>query len=158
MHIERRATDVALSSSYQRAFGGDGNVTAGARYKHDGVSDHDNVVPRASATLPTFGGVSFSLAGGMYLQPLDVRDLTADVRNGALPPEQSIHTIIGVSRMLRPDVKLSVEGYRPCRRSAMDLFCSCLVRSPAVHEALAFRKTWLDSRRCLLSAIRRWGG
>lgn len=117
-HIERRATDVALSSSYQRAFGGDGNMTVGARYEHDGVSDHDNVVPRASATLPTLDGFSFSVAGGVYLQPLDLRDVTADARNAALPPERSTHAIVGVSRMLRPDVRLSVEGYR---RSLNDL-------------------------------------
>jgi hypothetical protein len=42
-HIERRATDVAQSSSYQRAFGSDANMTVGARYEHEGVSDHDNV-------------------------------------------------------------------------------------------------------------------
>jgi hypothetical protein len=117
-HIERRATDVALSSSYQRAFGSDGNVTVGARYEHDGVSDHDNIVPRANATLPTLGGFSLSVAGGVYLQPLDLRDITADTRNAALPPERSTHAILGVSRMLRPDVKFSVEGYR---RSLSDL-------------------------------------
>lgn len=117
-HIERRAADIALSSSYQRAFGADGDVTVGARYEHDGISSHDNVLPRASATLPTIGGFSFTLAGGVYLQPLELRDVTADDRNAALPPERSAHAIVGVSRMLRPDVKLSVEGYR---RSLSDL-------------------------------------
>jgi hypothetical protein len=117
-HVERRATDLAVSSSYQRAFGGDGSITVGARYEHDGMSDRDDIVPRASATLPTLAGFSFSVAGGVYLQPVDLRDITADVRNAALPPERSMHAIIGVSRMLRPDVRLSVEGYR---RSLTDL-------------------------------------
>jgi hypothetical protein len=58
-----------------------------------------------------------SLAGGVYLQ-LPIRDITADARNAVLPPERSAHAIIGLSRMLRPDIKVSVEGYR---RSLSDL-------------------------------------
>jgi hypothetical protein len=110
-HVERQKLDLALSSSYQRGFGSDGSFTLGARYEHDGVSDRDNVVPRASATLPSIGGFSFSLAGGVYLQPLELKELTASAENALLAPERSTHAIIGVSRMLRPDVRVSVEGY-----------------------------------------------
>jgi hypothetical protein len=110
-HVEHHRVDAAASSSYQRAFGGDGSVTLGARYEHDGVSDRDNVMPRANATFPTISGFSLTLAGGVYLQPLELKDLTADPRNATLPPERSVHAIAGLSRLLRPDVRLSVEGY-----------------------------------------------
>jgi hypothetical protein len=128
-HVERRRLDAAVSSSYQRGFGSDGSFTVGARYEHDGMSDRDNVSPRANATLPTVAGFSMSFAGGVYLQPIELKDLTADARNAALPPQRSVHAIVGLSRLLRPDVRLSVEGYhrtladlpvRPDRTSGLE--------------------------------------
>jgi hypothetical protein len=103
--------DIAISSSYQRAFLDDGDVTVGARLERDGISGRTNVVPRASATAPTIGGLTFSVAGGVYLQPLALRDLVGASTNSDLPPLRSIHTIAGLSRRLGPDVKVSVEGY-----------------------------------------------
>jgi hypothetical protein len=110
-NIDRRVTDLGISSSYQRSFLDDGDVTLGARFERDGVSGRTNIVPRASATAPAIGGITFSLAGGVYLQPLDLRDLVGASANSGLPPLRSVHAIAGLSRLLGPDVKMSVEGY-----------------------------------------------
>lgn len=110
-HIDRRVTDVALSSSYQRSFRDDGDVTVGARFERDGVSGRMNIVPRVSATSPPIADLTFAVAGGVYLQPLALRDLVGAATNSDLPPERSTHAIVGVSRTVGSNVKLGVEGY-----------------------------------------------
>lgn len=116
--LRRRVTDAAGSASYQRALGVDGTVTLGGRYEHDGVSGRDAIVPRASASLPAIRGLTFTVATGVYLQPVELRDLVSNAVNAALPPERSTHVIAGVSRLLAPDIKVSVEAYH---RSLSDL-------------------------------------
>jgi carboxypeptidase family protein/TonB-dependent receptor-like protein len=109
--IERRVTDAAFSSSYRRVVGADGDVTVGARLERDGVSGRTNVSPRLSGSSPAWNGITFTAAGGLYLEPLLVRDLIGSESNASLPPQRATHAIVGLSRLLRPDVKLTVEGY-----------------------------------------------
>lgn len=109
--VSARVTDVAGSASYARGIAGDGTVTLGARYEHDGMSGHDDLLPRGSIAFPSVGGVSVNIAAGSYLQPLDIKDITANATNRALPPIRSNHYILGFNTLLRPDVQLRVEGY-----------------------------------------------
>lgn len=107
-------TTAAASASYQRAVGADGSLTLGARLEHDGLvgpRGRDDVLPRANLTLPTFAGLSVTLAGGVYLQHPDVRDLVASPLNASLPPQRATHLIAGVSTLLRPDLLATVETY-----------------------------------------------
>jgi hypothetical protein len=109
--VERRVTDAAISASYRRTIPADGDITFGARLERDGLSGRTNLSPRRSASTPSLKGFVFTAAGGVYLEPLLLRDLIGSDSNAALPPERSTHSIAGVSRLLRPDLKLSVEGY-----------------------------------------------
>jgi hypothetical protein len=110
-HVDRRATDAAASLSYRRAFDDGADVTLGARLERDGMSARTDFAPRLSATSPAVAGFTFNAAGGLYLQPLGLRDLVSAASNAGLPPERSTHAIAGVSRLMRPDLRLSVEGY-----------------------------------------------
>jgi hypothetical protein len=109
--VDRRVTDLAFSSSYSRSFLVDGDMTLGIRVERDGVSGRTSVLPRASAATPRIDGFVFSAAGGVYVQPLLLRDLIGSAANSVLPPERSAHLIAGVSRVLAPDLQLTVEGY-----------------------------------------------
>jgi hypothetical protein len=83
----------------------------GARYEHSPISGRDDVVPRASVAFPTVGGFAFNLGGGAYLQDPDLAVVESNPANVLLPPARSTHLIGGVSRLLRPDVQFTVEGY-----------------------------------------------
>ena len=109
--VNRRVTDAAFSSSYRRAIKEDGDITIGARLERDGLSGRTNVSPRVSASSPAVRGFTFTAAGGLYLEPTLLRDLIGSDSNAALPPERATHAIVGISRLVRPDVKLSVEAY-----------------------------------------------
>ncbi|MGE5098681.1 MAG: TonB-dependent receptor, partial [Deltaproteobacteria bacterium] len=106
-----RGTQLAASSSYEHMFGGDGSAIIGGRYEHSALTGRNDVVPRASIAFPTVAGLSFNVAGGVYLQDADLQLIAANPNNAFLPPERSTHLIGGVSRLIRPDVRLSVEGY-----------------------------------------------
>jgi hypothetical protein len=110
-HFSHRGTQLAASSSYERMFGGDGSAIIGGRYEHSALTGRNDVVPRASVALPTVAGLSFNVAGGVYLQDADLQLIAANANNALLPAERSTHVIAGVSRLFRPDIRLSVEGY-----------------------------------------------
>ena len=110
-HYERWGTAFATSASIERALGGDGKVIVGGRYEHSAATGRDDVLPRASVAFPTVGGLAFNIAGGVYLQDPELSVLAANAINASLPPARSTHLVAGVSRLLRPDVQLTVEGY-----------------------------------------------
>lgn len=107
----RWGTAVASSASLERSFKSDGKAIAGVRYEHSAVTGRDDLLPRASIAFPTVGGLAFSVAGGVYLQDPQLVVIAANPANAMLPAERSTHIIGGVSRLLRNDLQLSVEGY-----------------------------------------------
>ena len=115
---KRWGTTIGTSASIERALGDDGKAVVGARYENSGVTGRDDVLPRASIAFPTVRGLAFNLAAGVYLQDPELALLAANSLNTSLPAERSTHFVAGVSRLLRSDVQLTVEGYY---RSLSDL-------------------------------------
>ena len=87
-------------------------ITLGLRGDHYGLPSATRVSPRGSATFSLDDANTLTLAGGRYYQAPQPVWLVGDASNIAnLKPLRADQVVAGWQRLLRPDVKLQVEGY-----------------------------------------------
>ena len=88
-------------------------VTGGLRADwYDFVEDGFRLSPRLGATWELVAGTTLKASAGRYVQPPSYIWLIGDPENPeTLAPISSDQLTLGVERLLRPDLRLQVEGY-----------------------------------------------
>jgi hypothetical protein len=90
---------------------GDFTWTPGLRYERDGFSGKSVVDPRLLLTWQPDAVNRVWTGGGVYHQTPRYLDIAADPSNLDLKSERSTQWVLGYSRHLREDLRLSAEGY-----------------------------------------------
>jgi hypothetical protein len=86
-------------------------LNPGVRYERNEFNSKDYVSPRFSATCALDPRTQLSLAAGLYHQAPAIAVIVADPVNESLNNEKSVHLILGLTRTLADDLKVTVEGY-----------------------------------------------
>ncbi|MCC7052426.1 MAG: TonB-dependent receptor [Gemmatimonadaceae bacterium] len=87
-------------------------LTLGARADHYGFLAATRVAPRAALAWSVGGSSTLTLVGGRYYQAPQPTWLVGDPANvDRLQPLRADQVVAGWQRLLRPDVKVQVEGY-----------------------------------------------
>jgi len=81
------------------------------RYEFSEFNNKNYISPRFSASYQLNEHTKISAATGLYYQPVELRTISADIRNAKLRNEQAIHYIVGIATYLTEDVKLTTEIY-----------------------------------------------
>jgi outer membrane receptor protein involved in Fe transport len=81
------------------------------RYERDGFSGKSNLAPRLLLGWQPDAVTRVWAGGGMYYQAPRYLDIAADPSNLDLKSERSTQVMLGYSRHLRADLRLSAEGY-----------------------------------------------
>jgi outer membrane receptor for ferrienterochelin and colicin len=108
--LKSRKTRIAAHADYAWTVG-DLTVTPGARYERDGFSGKSVVDPRLLMTWQPGVATRVWAGGGVYHQAPHFLDIAADPSNSDLGSERSTQLMLGYSRHLREDLRLSAEGY-----------------------------------------------
>ena len=90
---------------------GRASSNVGVRYEYSQFNGESTWSPRASASFDLGSQTRLSLAGGLYYQTPRFRVIVAEPRNRDLHNERAIHLVGGATRYLRPDLKMTLEGY-----------------------------------------------
>lgn len=85
--------------------------TPGVRYERDGFSGKSNFGPRLLVNWQPDALTRAWAGGGVYHQAPRYVDFAADPSNLALDSERSTQLVLGFSRHLRDDLRVSAEGY-----------------------------------------------
>ncbi|TDJ01399.1 MAG: TonB-dependent receptor [Caldithrix sp.] len=86
-------------------------LNAGLRYEYNEFNNQHYFAPRGSGSFTLNPKTRLNFATGIYYQTPEFDILTADARNVDLSNEKSYHFILGLSRYLRDDLKLTTEIY-----------------------------------------------
>ena len=87
------------------------SVEPGLRYTYNGFSGDSYLAPRVQATYRIDPRTSLNAAAGAYYQQPLYPIVVLDPANQSLANERSLHAILGVSRQVGPDLRLTVETY-----------------------------------------------
>lgn len=91
-------------------------LTAGARVDEFSVLNTTTVSPRIGLETVVSPRLTFHAAAGRYHQQPELTAIVARRENGELSPMQSDHLIVGTVFQARPDLRISIEGYRKWSR------------------------------------------
>ena len=105
------AVRTALYADYGWTVGGRVTVTPGLRWEHDGFADQSLWSPRASVSVELDPLTRLTAGGGIFYQHPQFLEVAGNPLNSGLRNERSRQVTLGVNRSLRPDIRLSVEGY-----------------------------------------------
>ena len=105
------AIRTALYADYGWTVGSRVTVTPGLRWEHDGFADESLWSPRASVTVELDPRTRLTAGGGVFYQHPRFLEVAGNPLNAGLRNERSRQVTLGVSRSLRRDIRLSVEGY-----------------------------------------------
>ena len=86
-------------------------VNPGVRVDHFWLTGNTTVSPRLALRYQATPSTALKAAGGLYHQSIPLIGLSVDRDNRTLPDVEAVHGILGMERLLGPDVKLSLEGY-----------------------------------------------
>lgn len=87
-------------------------VTAGGRVDRYGyLASRWRAAPRLAASLEVAPGTALTLSAGRWWQAPSFSWLAGDPSNAALQPFRADQVVVGLQRLLRPDLKLQVEAY-----------------------------------------------
>ena len=86
-------------------------LNAGLRYEYNQFNGQHYFAPRGSGSFRVNPETRLNFATGIYFQTPEFDVLTADTRNLDLRNEKSYHFILGLTRYLRNDLKLTTEVY-----------------------------------------------
>lgn len=102
----------ALYGEISRRLIGDIRGTLGARLDwFDGIDDAIAPSLRGSLLVPIGALTTVAISGGRYHQSPSLIWLAADSANRALRPIRTDVAVVGISHLLGPDIKGSLEGY-----------------------------------------------
>ncbi len=86
-------------------------LNAGIRQEYNGLNEESYFAPRASASFRLDDRTRLSFASGIFYQTPEIQVVTSNPANVGLKNERAIHYIVGLSRYLTNDLKLTAEGY-----------------------------------------------
>lgn len=86
-------------------------INPGIRYEQNNLNNKNYISPRFSASYLLDPRTQLTFASGLYYQAPDYRIIAANPVNRSLANERAIHAILGVSRYLGENFKVTVEGY-----------------------------------------------
>jgi hypothetical protein len=86
-------------------------TTAGVRYDYFDFNQHSHFSPRLSLTWKLSDITSLNAATGIFYQNLPLNILAQKVSNKELKDPVSYHAILGMSRLLNENTKLTLETY-----------------------------------------------
>jgi len=86
-------------------------LNSGLRYEYNGFNEESYLSPRASISFKLDPRTRLSAAAGIYYQTPDFRVATANPLNLGLKNERADHFILGLSRYLSDNFKLTAEAY-----------------------------------------------
>ena len=108
--LDAKTTRYAVYADYSHPIGAF-TLIPGVRYERDGFSEESLVSPRFSAIWQIDQRTRAWLNGGLYYQAPQYLDLAADPANAHLKNERSTQAVVGVSRYLTDDLRMTAEGY-----------------------------------------------
>jgi outer membrane receptor for ferrienterochelin and colicin len=108
--LSAKKTQVAAYADYAWNLG-DFTWTPGVRYERDGFSGKSVVAPRLLMSWQPDAVTRVWTGGGVYHQAPRYLDIAVDPSNLDLKSERSTQWVLGYSRYLRKDLRLSAEAY-----------------------------------------------
>ncbi len=87
-------------------------TTTGLRADGYSITGNTTLSPRFSASYRLSEGTSLNLGAGVFRQSLPLVLLAQGAAKRALPDPQAVHYVVGLSHLLTPDTRLTVEAYR----------------------------------------------
>ena len=108
--LDAKTTQYAVYADYSHPIGAF-TLIPGVRYERAGFSEESLVSPRFSAIWQIDQRTRAWLNGGLYYQAPQYLDLAADPANAHLKNERSTQAVVGVSRYLTDDLRMTAEGY-----------------------------------------------
>lgn len=86
-------------------------VNAGLRYEYNNLSKDSDLSPRFSASYRLCDSGSLNFAAGIYYQIPEMMLLAGHKNNIEIKNEKAYHYVLGITRYLGDDMKLSAETY-----------------------------------------------
>lgn len=110
-HFNGSTVQLGAYISSIHKFGEKFSLLPGVRYEINGFNNQSTVAPRVQAKYHLNPKIAFNAAAGFYYQNPLYSDITTSPENRALINEQAFQAIIGVSRQIGDDFKVTIEGY-----------------------------------------------
>ena len=110
-HFDDRTQQIGAYFSTSFMIGEKFSLSPGVRYEINGFNDQNTFSPRLQVKYHLNPRTVFNAAAGLYYQNPLYSDITSSLENTSLKNEQALHAIVGVSRQLGDDFKVTVEGY-----------------------------------------------